>query len=98
MYYQTTSLTEQQVTDGHRIAANQDEVILRLMILRGGDWTAWEIFEALAPEYDYLITSIRRSLFTLEKEGKIMWKVDVQGPRGKPVGKYSVIYFQGKLF
>jgi len=95
LYYQTTELTDQQIKDAKEMASSQDIKILQL-ITSGGEWTAWKIKEVF-PKFE--ITSIRRSLHTLEKkEGKIIQNGFVPGPKGKPVGVYLAALTQGKLF
>lgn len=95
-FYQTTDLTDSQLITARIIARSQDDQILHYMTVRGGDFTAWQLKEVF-PNWE--ITSIRRSLNTLElKRGLIMKTGEVMDIKGRPCGTYSVIYLQGNLF
>jgi response regulator of citrate/malate metabolism len=92
-YHQTTGLTPSQLSDGIKKAIKQEDQIYSFMMTRGGEFDAWQ----LADELQMLITSVRRSLNTLEEMKKIIRTGEIPGRQGKPVGKYSVIYLSEQL-
>ena len=83
MYYHTTPLEDCELRQAKEKALKQEEEILKIMS-SGGTFTAFDIsgyYTRNAP-----ITSIRRALFVLEKEGKIIQDGFVLGPYNRPIG------------
>lgn len=88
-YYVTTPLAPQEAAQAEREAISQEERIYAYLKETGIELTGWALKEVF-PTFE--ITSIRRGLFNLEKkEGKITQTGWVQGPKGKPVGKFKAI-------
>ena len=84
-FYQTTPQTEIQFAEFEGSAISQEEAILKFLKEDGGKWHAW----MLKNIFNYEITSIRRALFNMEKENKVMKVGFVKGPKGVNVGVYK---------
>lgn len=87
MYYQTTPLEDCELTEAKEKALKQEDEILQIMS-SGKKFTAFEISNNYIRNVP--ITSIRRALFVLEKEGKIIQDGFVLGPYKRPIGIFKV--------
>lgn len=92
-FYNTIHLPEPELKKAREKVKNQEQQIYEL-ILSGGEWTATRIHKVFP---DWIKTSIRRSLTDLSMEDKIERICFVDGPNGKPEGKYRAVK-QTKLF
>lgn len=93
-FYDTIPQSPVEAQESESRAISQEEQIYNAIKYLGFSWTAWALKEEVFPNME--ITSIRRALFNLEKQGKIVQNGFTMGPKGKPVGKY--LAFTGKLF
>lgn len=88
-YYNTTGMSGQQLKQATKQSKTQDDVILDLLTKnRHNNWGASTISRCV----NYPLTSIRRSLNTLENDKKIK-KTGFQkiGAYGRPENLYVVI-------
>lgn len=86
-YHQTQDLTQAQLSDYERAAANQEEVVLS--ILRQTPLAVTTAEELMAHfEKNVPITSIRRALTNLALKGIIEKCGQVPGVYGRPINQY----------
>jgi len=98
-YYQTTPLTQTQLIGAQRVAKTQDERILALFRrFPHRPLAASQVHEALSRIFKEsggspvpLLTSVRRSLSTLAKEGLLdHLSLMIVGPHGRPETLYQL--------
>lgn len=82
-YHNTTQTTQMELMLYEQKARTQDQEVLRL-INQGGRWTA----EDLRPYLNCPITSVRRALSNLGKQGKVKRVDEVKGEYNRPIGIY----------
>ena len=75
-FYNTSNETNPQLQEFSKVAENQNAKVLNVL-QKHGELTAWQVANKIAAEskvYEkgMLLTSVRRSLNTLYKQGKIM--------------------------
>jgi hypothetical protein len=94
-FYQTIPQSPKETAASEKNARNQEGVLYEYMREQGGSWSAWDLKDRFK---EMEITSIRRALWVLEnKRKKIKQSGWVNGPKGKPVGMFTVIWMtQGK--
>lgn len=88
-YYNTTSLTGEQLASAVKAAENQDDAVLVMMGV--GTWSPSQVWNyGRSAGRDWLLTSVRRSISNLEK-AKVLKKtgIMVNGPYGRPENTWS---------
>jgi len=81
-FYNTVELRRPERAQANRHAAKQEEIVLTLFRQVGRGLTPWEVCDFF--EGQYLITSIRRAMTNLEREGKLEKGDLTDGGYGKP--------------
>ena len=71
-FYNTIGLQGRDLFISQERAKRQDDIILQIFMEDGEEMTPFEVGEVLQRQgYDYPITSVRRSITNLTKEGKL---------------------------
>lgn len=89
-YYQTTSMTEEQLMKAIESAKDQENIILNIF-KRYGTMTSWDVYEVHNQVVGGILpTSVGRSINTLVRSGSIYSIGEVTGPFGRPVRLYTI--------
>lgn len=71
-FYNTVNLNGLDLFSANKQVRKQDDIILQIFSEDGEEMTPFEVDEILKRQgYSYPITSVRRSITTLTKEGKL---------------------------
>lgn len=96
MYHNTTHQTGKALEEAHKVAGNQDELILEVFKRNPSrSMSANDILAILGS--NILLTSVRRSLDTLKKAGHITDTGQKTGPYGRPVFTYKLVRAGGQV-
>lgn len=92
-FHNTTNLRGQQLQDSIQTAERQDEVIERIFIQAATALSPSKVHSYCEMKgYNYLLTSVRRTINTLTNEGKIAHTgLTVISPYGRPEGLWKII-------
>jgi Fe2+ or Zn2+ uptake regulation protein len=92
-FHNTTNLIGQQLQDSIQTAERQDEVIEKIFIQAANALSPSKVHSYCEMKgYNYLLTSVRRTINTLTNAGKLAHTgKSVTSPYGRPEGLWQII-------